>query len=106
MPQGLRAVALLEFLVAATWAGIIAANVFQRVTHRLLMGMAAVWTVHMAVIVVVMIVIMVAIRAMYMGLLVHLGISGIKSPGIISPSRSIRTLRPKNNPVLSLPSRR
>lgn len=106
MPQALRAVALLEFLVAATWAGIIAANVFQRVAHRLLMGMAAVWTVHMAVIVVVMVVIMVAIGAMYMGLLVHLGISGIKSPGIISPSRSIRTLRPKNNPVLSLPSRR
>lgn len=106
MPQALRAVALLEFLVAAAWAGIIAANVFQRVAHRLLMGMAAVWTVHMAVIVVVMVVVMVAIRAMYMGLLVHLGISGIKSPGIISPSRSIRTLRPKNNPVLSLPSRR
>ena len=106
MHEALRAVAFLEFLVAAAWAGIIAANVLQGVAHRLLMGMAAVGTVHMAVIVVMMVVVVIAIRAMYMGLLVHLGISGIKSPGIISPSRSIRTLRPKNNPVLSLPSRR
>jgi hypothetical protein len=70
----LRAVALLEFLVAAAWARIVAANVLQGVAHRLLMGMAAVRTMDMAMLVVVMgmvIVIVVAIGAMHMGLLVH-----------------------------------
>jgi hypothetical protein len=72
----LRAVALLEFLVTATWARIVAANVLQGVTHRFLMGMAAVRTVDMAVLVVVVgvamiVVIVVAIGAMHMGLLVH-----------------------------------
>ena len=70
----LRAVALLEFLVAAAWARIVATNVLQSVTHRLLMSMAAVWTMDMAMLVVVMgmvIVIVVAIGAMHMGLLVH-----------------------------------
>lgn len=74
----LRAVALLKLLVAATWARIVAANVLQRVTHRFLMGMAAVRTVDMAMLVVVVgvamivvIVIVIAIGAMHMGLLVH-----------------------------------
>jgi hypothetical protein len=90
----LRAVAFLEFLVAAAWARVVAANVFQGVAHGLLVRMAAVRAMDMAMlmIVMVMIVIVVAIRAMHMGLLVHRGYSGIKSPGIISPLRPIRTL--------------
>ncbi|OUM73110.1 hypothetical protein AUC60_15525 [Pseudomonas caspiana] len=68
--------ALLELLVAATWARIVAANVLQRVTHRFLMGMAAIRTVDMAMLVVVVgvamiVVIVIAIGAMHMGLLVH-----------------------------------
>ena len=51
--------------------------------------MVAVRAVDMAVIVVVVmrvivIVIVIAIRAVHVGLLVHRGYSGIKSPGIIS----------------------
>ncbi|ERO61922.1 hypothetical protein P308_06610 [Pseudomonas piscis] len=61
--------ALLELLVAATWAGIVAADVFQRVAHRLLVAMVAMRAVDMAM--VVMVVIVVAVRAMDMGLLGH-----------------------------------
>jgi len=67
-------VALLELLVAAAWARIVAANVFQGVAHRLLMTVIAVWTVNMAVIMVVMIMIVVAVWAMDMGLLGHCGL--------------------------------
>ncbi|GFM85186.1 hypothetical protein PSCICO_05850 [Pseudomonas cichorii] len=81
-----RAVALLEFLVAAAWARIVAANVLQGVAHRLLVSVTAVRAVDMAVLVVVMIMVMIviAIRAMHMGLLVHRGYSAIKSARIIS----------------------
>jgi hypothetical protein len=70
-------VALLEFFLAAAWARIVAANVLQRVAHRLLMSVAAVRAVDMAVIVavvvimVIVIVIVVAVRTMDMGLLSH-----------------------------------
>lgn len=81
--------ALLEFLAVAAWARVVAANVFQGVTHRLLVSVAAVWAVHMTMVVImvlVMVMIVVAVRAMdRVGLLGHQVYSGIKSPGIISP---------------------
>jgi len=67
----LRAVALLEFLLAATWAGVVAADVLQGVAHGLLMAVVAVRAVYMAMVVVVVIMAMVAVRAMNMGLLGH-----------------------------------
>ena len=102
------AVALLELLLAAAWAWIVAANVLQGVAHRFLMGMAAVRAVDMAmvVIVVIVIVIVVAVGTMDMGLLSHWCRSGIKSPGIISSLRITCTSLPMNNPVFSSPSRR
>ncbi len=101
------AVALLEFFLAAAGARVVTADIFQRVAHRLLGRMVAVRTVHMAVVViVVMVVIMIAIRAVNVGLLGHLGYSGTKSPGIISPLRDKCRSRVKNNPVRRVPSRR
>jgi hypothetical protein len=67
-------VALLELLVAAAWARIVAANVFQGVAHRLLMALIAVRAVNMAVVMVVMIMIVVAVWAMDMRLLGHCGL--------------------------------
>ncbi len=83
--RDLRAVALLEFLLTAARARIVAANVLQRIAHRLLVSVAAVRAVDMAVVVIMVIMIMVAVRTMDMGLLSHRCRSGIKSPGIISP---------------------
>ena len=81
--------ALLEFLLAAAWARVVAANILQGVAHRLLVGVAAVRAVDMAVVVIVMMVmIVVAVRAMDMRLLSHRLCSGIKSAGIITPLRS------------------
>ena len=81
--------ALLEFLAVAAWARVVAANVFQGVAHRFLVGMAAVRAVDMAMVVIMMMVmIVVAVRAMDMGLLSHRLYSGIKSAGIITPLRS------------------
>jgi len=64
-------VALLELLLAAARAWVVTANVLQGVAYRLLVAMVAVRTVYMAVIVVMMIVTVVAVRAMNMGLLSH-----------------------------------
>ncbi|MNQ83254.1 hypothetical protein D3C85_983300 [compost metagenome] len=101
------AVALLELLVAAAGARIVAADVFQGIAHGLLRCVVAVRAVNVAVVmVVVVIMIVVAIWAMDMGLLGHCGYSGIKSPGIISPLRDKCRSRAKNNPLLSSPSRR
>ena len=75
--------AFLEFLLAATWAWIVAAHVFQCVAYRLLVSVAAVGAMNVAVLVVVMIMIVVAIRTMNMGLLVHRVYSAIKSTRII-----------------------
>ena len=84
--------ALLEFLAVAAWARIVAADVFQGVAHRFLVGVATVRTVDMAVVVImvvmVMIVIVVAVRAVDMGLLGHRCCSGIKSAAIITPLRA------------------
>ncbi len=85
LQRDLRPVALLEFLLAAAWARIIAADVLQRIAHGLLVSVAAVRAVDMAVVVIMVIVIVVAVRTMDMGLLSHRCRSGIKSPGIISP---------------------
>lgn len=73
MLSALRAVAFLEFLVAAARARIVAANVLQGVAHRLLVSVTAVGAMDVAVlvVVVVMVMIVVAIGAMHMGLLVH-----------------------------------
>lgn len=68
------AVALLEFFAAATWARVIAANVFQFVAHWLLGGVAAMRAMHVTVVVmgvIMMIVIVVAVGAMNVGLLGH-----------------------------------
>ena len=90
MPETSSAVALFEFLAVAAWARVVAANVFQGVAHRLLVGVAAVRAVDMAmvVIMVVMVMIVVAVRAMDMRLLGHRGHSVIKSAGIITPLRA------------------
>lgn len=75
--RDLRAVALLEFLLAAAWARIVAAYVFQLVAHWLLMSVTAVRAMDVAVLVivmamiVVMVMVMVAVWAMHVGLLVH-----------------------------------
>jgi len=70
-----RPVALLELLVAAAGARIVAANVLQGVAHRLLVGVVAVRAMHMAMVMVVMVVmIVIAVRAMDMGLLGHCGL--------------------------------
>jgi hypothetical protein len=83
------AVALLEFLAVAAWARVVAADVFQGVAHRFLVGVAAVRAVDMAMVVIMMVVmIVVAVRAMDMGLLGHRGHSGVRSAGIITPLRS------------------
>ena len=79
------AVALLEFLAAAAWARVVAANVFQCVAYRLLVGVVAVRAVNMAmvviVIVIVMVMIVVAVRAMDMRLLGHCGLLRDKIAG-------------------------
>lgn len=89
--NALCAVALLEFLAVAAGARVVAADVFEGVAHRFLVGVAAVRAVDMAmvvIVVVVMVMIVVAVRAMDMGLLGHRFCSGIKSAGIITPLRA------------------
>lgn len=82
-PPALRlgAVALLEFLAAAAWARVVAANVFQCVAYRLLVGVVAVRAVNMAMVVIVMVMIVVAVRAMDMRLLGHCGLLRDKIAG-------------------------
>jgi len=71
-------VTLLEFLLAAARAGVIAANVFQGVAGRFLMAMIAVRAMHVTVIVVVIVVVVViAVRAMDVFMLGHAGYSGM-----------------------------
>jgi len=70
------AVALLELLLAATGAGIVAPDFLQRVAHRFLVVMVAVRAVHVTVIV-VMIVVVVAVGAVDVGLLSHDAHSGM-----------------------------
>jgi hypothetical protein len=76
--SGLGAVALLEFLLAAAWAWVVAANIFQRVTYRLLMAVVAVWAMHVAMLMLVvrMVVVVIAVGAVDVVLLGH----GITTP--------------------------
>jgi hypothetical protein len=67
-------VALLELLVAAARAWVVATDVLQGIAHWLLGGVVAVRAVNMAVVMVVMIMIVVAVGAMNMGLLGHCGL--------------------------------
>lgn len=61
--------ALLEFLLTTTRARIVAANILQRVAYRILMGMVAVWTVHVSMVVLMaVIVIVIAVWAVNMWL--------------------------------------
>ncbi len=90
-PEASSPVALLEFLAVAAWARVVAADVFQGVTHRFLVGVAAVRAMNVAMVVimvVVMVMIVVAVRAMDVRLLGHRGHSGIKSAAIITPLRA------------------
>ncbi|KOR10190.1 hypothetical protein ABW53_06515 [Stutzerimonas stutzeri] len=66
---GSGAVALLVFLLAAARARVVASDVLQRITHRLV-AMIAMRTVN---VVMVMVVIVVAVGTMHMGLVTHLG---------------------------------
>jgi len=71
-------VAFLEFLLAAAWAGIVAANVFQGVLRRLLVAVIAVRAMHVAVIMVMsVIMVVIAIRAVDVFLLGHASYSGM-----------------------------
>lgn len=75
---GSGAVAFLELFAAAARARVVAANVFQGIAHRLLVSVTAIWTVDMAVVMirlVVVVMIVVAVRAMDMGLLGHAGVT-------------------------------
>ena len=63
--------AFLEFLLAAAWAWIVAANVLQRITHRL-MAVVAVRPVDMAVVMIVVMMIVIAVGTMYVRFLTHL----------------------------------
>ena len=73
------AVALLEFLAAAAGARVVAANVFQRIAHRLLVGVTAVRAMHVAIAlvmgVIMLVMIVVAVRAVNVGLLGHCSIT-------------------------------
>jgi hypothetical protein len=67
-------VAFLEFFLAAARARVIAANIFQWVAHRLCVGVAAVGTMHVALLVAVLMlvsVIVLAVGTVNVGLLLH-----------------------------------
>lgn len=75
--------AFLEFLLTAAWAGIVAANVFQGVAHRLLVSMVAVRAMHVTVLMIMLVIVlgMVAVGAVYVGLLVHVRLLGNEIAG-------------------------
>lgn len=70
------AVALLEFFLATTRAGIVAADVFQRVARRFLMVVIAIWTMHVAMAMVVRMIV-IAVGAVDVGFLLHGAYSGM-----------------------------
>lgn len=63
--------AFLELLLATARAGVVAADIFQGVAHRLLVSMVAVRAMHVTVIVVMIRLGVVAVGTVYVGLLVH-----------------------------------
>ena len=96
--------ALLEFFLAAAGAWIVAADIFQRIAHRILMAVVAVGSVHMAVAGIMVMsmgmgMLMVAVRGMDMGFVGHCSYSGMKLPGMISPERDRCTLRVNHEPA-------
>lgn len=96
--------ALLEFLLAATGARIVTADILQRIAHRI-MAVVAMRTVD--VVMMCMVVIVIAIGTVYVGVVIHrCRYSGIKLPGIISPLVAMCTRRPASRPVFNSPSRR
>jgi len=60
-------VALLEFLLAAAWAGIVATDILQRIAYRI-MAVVAVRTMNMPV---VMVVVVITVGAMHMRFVIH-----------------------------------
>jgi hypothetical protein len=71
-------VAFLEFLLAATRAGIVAADVFQGIASRLLVAMVAVRAMYVVVTMVVsVVVVVIAVRAVDVFLLIHASYSGM-----------------------------
>ncbi|GAB6387069.1 hypothetical protein STUTZSP0542_06080 [Stutzerimonas marianensis] len=99
-------VALLEFLGAAAWTGVVATDALQGIAHGIV-PMIAMRTMDMVGVAMLMLVVMVAIGAVHMWLLVHrCRYSGIKLPGIISPLVEMCTPRPSIRPVFSSPSSR
>ena len=78
--SSLGAVALLEFFLAAARAKVIAAHIFQRITRRFCVRMAAIGAVHMTLVVVVLMLLLVlvlAIGAVNVGFLLHGVYSGM-----------------------------
>ena len=69
-------VALLEFLLAATGAGIVAADGLQWIAHRFLRAMVAMRAMHVVVLMLMlmlMLMVVIAMRTVDMGLLRHGG---------------------------------
>lgn len=72
--------AFLEFFLAAAWARVVAANIFQRVTHRLCMAVTTAGTVHVALLLGVFMlggVVVLAIWTVNVGFLLHGAYSGM-----------------------------
>jgi hypothetical protein len=73
-------VALLEFFLATAGAGIVAADVFQRVARRFLMVVVAVWAMHVTMVVAMVVVvrmIVIAVGAVDVRFLLHGAYSGM-----------------------------
>ena len=79
LASSLGAVAFLEFFLAAAWARVVTANIFQCVTHRLDVGVAAVGAMYVTLVVAVLmllVVVVLAIGAVDVGFLLHGAYSG------------------------------
>jgi uncharacterized integral membrane protein len=89
------AVALFEFLLAAARARIVASNVFQGITHGLLGRVAAVWAVNVGVlmVVVLMVMVVIAVRAVNVGFLVHQSLSGIIAANYLVNTCQVHALK-------------
>ena len=89
--------ALFEFLFAAAGARIVASDVFQGIAHGLLWRVAAVWAVNMGVlmVVVLMLVVVIAVRAVNVGFLVHQSLSGIIAANYLVITYQVHALKPQ-----------
>lgn len=95
--------ALFEFFLAAAGARIIAADVFQGVAHGLLWCVAAIWAVDVSVLVIVvlMIVVVGAVRAVNVGFLVHQGLSGIIGANYLANTCPVHAFKPELSAILA-----